>query len=106
MDLLLAQATDQGFHFNGEVTLGAILTMTTIVITAIGLYFKLANKVDNHAAAITQHAEKLGDHDELITRLLQDVSRLIGWQEGQVSGRRQYPRLTYPQPDGEAPNGS
>lgn len=104
MDFLLAQATNQGFHFNGEVTLGAILTMTTIVVTAIGLYFKLAGKVDSHADAITRHAEKLGDHDEMITRLLQDVSRLIGWQEGQIGGRRQYPRSAYPKPDGEAPD--
>lgn len=98
------------FHFNGEVTLGTVFTIITIVASAVGLYWRLAGRIDRHADAINRHTSQLTSHDTMLTQILQDVARLIGWKEGHgvsviaAADRRKVPRPMTPL-EGDSPDG-
>ena len=87
-----AEAVRQGLYFTGEVTLGTLIQVGTMVAVAVGLYYKITGKLDAHADAINRHADTLNSHEDDIRDLIRQVSLLVGWQQGTQGGRRQYPR--------------
>lgn len=85
-----------GLYFTGEVTLGTLLQVGTMIGVAVGLYYKITGKLEEHAAAITRHADTLNSHEDDIRNLIREVSLLVGWQQAAQGGRRMYPRQVTP----------
>lgn len=68
-------------HFTGDVSLGTILTIVTLIAIAIrfGYRFgKFETTLENHTQSIESHAERLSTYESQIVNFVADLQRVIG----------------------------
>lgn len=88
-----------GIHWDGTVTLGTVLTITTIVCTGFGTYLAFVRRIEiqvavfanvlaDHARRLDEHGkrfdkvdERMGEIEEDTTAIVGDVQRLVGRSE-------------------------
>ncbi len=73
-------------HVTGDLSLGSILTIVTLISIAVTLGRRLGNfegMLRHHADTITEHSVRLSKQEERVIDLVASVQRLIGQTEVQ-----------------------
>jgi hypothetical protein len=65
-------------HFNGEITLGSILT----IVTLLGIALRFAWTAGALQAVIIEHTKRLDRYEIALTEIVSSVQRVIGRVEG------------------------
>jgi hypothetical protein len=65
-------------HFNGEITLGSILT----IVTLLGIALRFAWVAGALQAVIIEHTKRLDRYEITLTEVVSSVQRVIGRVEG------------------------
>ncbi len=80
-------------HWNGEITLGAMLTAATFVLTVIVVYTKATTWLESrftrfettlfdHATQLSKHAERMDRYESRYVTIASDLQWLIGRMDG------------------------
>ena len=75
-------------HWNGEVTLGNLLTIITLISLAIAAWYGLKARIlvfqemlRTHSQTLMDHAKRLDTYESRILDLVSGLQRLIGQSE-------------------------
>lgn len=77
-------------HISGDINLGSILTIITLIGIAISMGSKLGRfeeTLKHHAATMADHAARLTSQESRMGDLVSSVQRLIGRMEGSQAKR-------------------
>lgn len=68
-------------HFVGDITLGSIAIIVTLIGIAINIGLKVGSVqevVRAQAAIVASHTQRLDKYEERLVKIVSDVSRLMG----------------------------
>lgn len=78
-------------HFTGDVSLGTILTIATLLGIALRVGYRLGNfetTLTQHQTSLTSHETKLTSYEAQILGFVGQLQRLVGRVENDTERRR------------------